>query len=107
MSNQAQQWMVKKPGRRGSFDGYTIQGIHYESTNADWAWHITAWKDHSPIKDYWVAHGKFYGLGIHFAYNARGDNLIQICDEIQNVPAAEKKAILKSIAEWESPLDEK
>lgn len=101
----SEQWVVRPPGRRGSFDGYSIQGTHYESTNANWAWHITAWKDHDPIKDYWVAQAKFYGLSVHFAYNARGDNLIQVFDEIQNVPPDAKKAILKAIHEWERPLE--
>lgn len=107
MSTQIEQWAIKRPGRRGSFDGYSIQAFQYENASADWAWHITAWKDHDPIKDYWVAHGKFYAMSIHYAYNAKGENAVQVFDEIKDVPSAERKAILKAIAEWEKPTQEK
>jgi hypothetical protein len=104
MGDEVQQWTIKRPGRGGAFDDYSVQGLQYESTNGEIAWHITAWGDRNPVSSYWVAREKFYGMSIHFGYNTRGDNRIEISGEIENVPAAEKNAILKTIVEWEKPL---
>lgn len=101
MNAQVQQWMIKRPGRQGFFEGYSVQGFQYESANADLAWHVTAWANRNPVRNYGVADEKFYGFRVDFAYNARGDSRIEIFPEIENVPAEERKAILKAIAEWE------
>ena len=101
MADDVQQWMAKRPGRGGVFDDYSVQGIQYESTNGEVAWHIRAWGDRNPVSNYWVAQQKFYGISIHFGSNAKGEDRIEIFGEKRNIPDAEKNAIFKAITEWE------
>jgi hypothetical protein len=105
MNEEVQKWIIKKPRRGGAFDDYSVQGLQYENTNGEIAWHISAWGDRNPVSHYWVACRKFYAVSIHFSCNVGTDDRVGISSEIENVPAAEKNAILKAIAEWEKPIE--
>lgn len=100
MAEDGKLWKAKPPGCGGTFDDYSVQGTKYESMDGEIAWHITTWKDDPPVRDYWVARGKFYGMSIHYWYTPVGDSHVEILDEIKVVGPKERKAVFDAIEAW-------
>jgi hypothetical protein len=101
MGNQFQR-EIRRQHRRGIFEGYNVSGFQYESLNGELAWHITAWPGRDPVNSYWVTGGKFHGVRIDFLLD---ETQIEIFNEITNVNAKEREAVLKAITEWEKSVE--
>jgi len=102
MPDTVELWRARRPGRGGVFQRYSVQGIQYESTNGELAWHITVWSDRDPVSDYWVARRKLFAMAIHYWSTPRGDSRIEIFGE-RDVSAEQRRAVFDAIAEWERP----
>ena len=101
MSRETELWRMRRPGRTGVFGKYSVQGFQFESASGELAWQVSEWGDYGPVKSYWVANRRFYGVIIHF--NGAGDNRIETFPEIRDLPGDEKEAVLAAIATWEKP----
>jgi hypothetical protein len=93
-----------KDSYKGVFDDYTIMGARFENASGvEIRWGITASRNLAidPIHDheYWVAGENFYSAIFHTGSPFR---LIQIHQTpiTENIELAERKAVLKAIAEW-------
>ena len=98
------QWQAKG-NHTGVFDGYTVIGIKFENDAGAIGWKITPCRTGvDPNHDYWVAGENFYSFSIHYQYQRTAINLREIHDPpiTESIDAAERKAVLKAIAEWET-----
>ena len=87
--------------RQGVFEGFNVNGVHYDVEGAERAWHITVFPGKDPVNVYWVASNRFYAVKIHLITDPAGEIRLETFDEISFVPPEEKSAVLKAIAEWE------
>jgi hypothetical protein len=89
-------------------DDYTVIGFRYENPSSEVVWDITGWETKVPvIHHYWVAGKSFYSAAIHFTpiNFVEGYHPPPITE---NIDVAERKAVLKAIAEWnvmKEPVD--
>lgn len=94
--------LVARENYQTVFNGYHINGVHYEVADGSRGWHITASPGCDPVNVYWVTAQKFFAARIHLLTEPDPEMRLEIFDEISFVPAGEKHAVLQCIANWEA-----
>lgn len=86
---------------QGVFDGFNVNGVHYQVDKGGRGWHLTVFPGKDPVNVYWFSNHRFYAAKIEFATEPICQIRLEVCDEITFIPYEEKTAIFKAIAEWE------
>src|SRR5579863_1774969 len=82
----------------GMFSGYTVDASRYVSPDGEVGWETKSWPMRDPIHDFWVSDSRFYRVKIEIQEFRVSRGMIEVLEEIQNVPDDERKAILGAIA---------